>query len=313
MGRRKRILLGLLAIVVGAPLLLLLVATGWLRSVDRTNGTMSSSGMERDYLLHVPPSYDPSQRAPVVVSMHGAGLWPASQMTMSRWNELADEHGFIVAYPAGWRIAPVPILPRLQVWRVESESGLAEDVQFIADLLDHLERSYSVDPTRVYVNGFSNGGGMAFAVSCTMAERIAAVGIVAGAQALPWSWCRDARPIPLIAFHGTADRLAPYEGGQRSSQALPFPSIPTWTALWAERNGCEPKPTTAPFAPGIDRAEYTGCSDEASVVLYTIEGGGHSWPGGKPLPQWLVGPTTSAVDATAEMWTFFREHPLPTR
>jgi len=88
-----------------------------------------------------------------------------------------------------------------------------------------------VYPTRIHANGVSNGGGMAFVLSCTLSDRIAAVGMVAAAQSLPWSWCTDRRPVPMIAFHGTADPIAPYSGGR--SPVPPgdlFPNVPTWTA-----------------------------------------------------------------------------------
>jgi len=90
----------------------------------------------------------------------------------------------------------------------------------------------------------------------------------------------------------------------------PFPSIPEWTANWARRNRCGPNPVESAAAPDVTRLEYTDCADEASVMLYTIKGGGHTWPGGTPMPEWLVGPTTRSIDATSVMWAFFREHPL---
>ena len=81
------------------------------------------------------------------------------------------------------------------------------DVRFISELIDKLEAAYNIDPARIYANGFSNGGGMAFVLSCTLSDRIAAVGMVGAAQTLPWSWCTDHRPVPMIAFHGTADPI----------------------------------------------------------------------------------------------------------
>ncbi len=189
--------------------------------------------------------------------------------------------------------------------------GLASDVRFISELIDTLSAGYNIDPTRIYANGLSNGGGMAFVLSCTLSDRIAAVGMVAAAHLLPWSWCTDRRPVPAIVFHGTADRQVPYDGG--TSWVAPdhrFPSIPAWGATWARRNGCRPDPVESAVAPDVTRIEYPACGGDAAVVLYRIEEGGHSWPGGKPLPEWFVGPTSNGVDATNEMWRFFRAHPL---
>src|SRR5262249_1861912 len=154
-------------------------------------------------LLHVPRSYDRARPTPLVISMHGAGGWPAQQMDMSRWNALADERGFIVVYPSGTG------LPK--VWQVGTGGDLVKDVRFIADLIDAMQASYNIDRSRIFANGLSNGGGMAFVLSCTMADRIAAVGLVAAAMSLPWSWCTDLRAVPMIAFHGTADPIIPYD------------------------------------------------------------------------------------------------------
>ena len=69
-------------------------------------------------------------------------------------------------------------------------------------------------------------------------------------------------------------------------------------------------PVDSLVAPDVVRRAYTGCAGDAAVVLYTIRGGGHTWPGGGPLPEWFVGTTSSSIDASSLMWEFFREHPL---
>jgi polyhydroxybutyrate depolymerase len=117
----------------------------------------------------------------------------------------------------------------------------------------------------------------------------------------------------MIAFHGTADRTVPYHGGKSWVVPTPFPDIPTWAADWARRNRCSPNPVESAPALDVTCLEYTDCTDDAAVVLYTVKGGGHSWPGGGPLPEWLVGPTSRSIDATSEMWAFFRDHRLATR
>jgi len=187
-----------------------------------------------------------------------------------------------------------------------------EDVRFISELINTLEAAYNIDPTRIYANGFSNGGAMASVLSCALSDRIAAVGTVAPAHdALPWSWFAECRPMPMIQFHGTADPFIPYNGGRSWPTPRPFPDVPTWAANWARRNRCGPNPMQAAVATDVSRLEYANCADNAAVVLYTIQGGGHSWPGGKPLPDWWAGPTSRSIDASSQMWAFFREHQLP--
>ncbi len=292
-------------IVISLPVVLAAFEAISFRSRNRNNGTMISSGEKREYLLYVPRSYDRTKPTPLVISMHGAGGWPTQQMTLSEWNRLADSQGFIVVYPSGLE----GVGPR--VWRVGPD--FAKDVRFISEMIDKLEAAYNIDPARIYANGFSNGGGMAFVLSCTLPDRIAAVGMVGAAQTLPWSWCKERRAVPMIAFHGTEDRFAFYNGGQSWVAPHPFPAVPIWTANWARRNRCEPRPVESVVAADVTQREYTNCAHDAAVVLYTIHRGGHQWFGGKALPEWFVGPTSRSIDATNQMWAFFRAQPLPRR
>lgn len=300
MIRRRRII-ALVFALLGLPLLVALVAAVGFHRHNRTNGTLVSSGVEREYFLHVPESYDGSRAVPLVISLHGGAGWPALQRDVSRWNHLADRDGFLVVYPASGKVGGV------RGWRVvQPGQGLEEDVRFLSDLMDTLEARYNIDPERIYANGLSNGGAMAFALSCTLPDRIAAVGVVAPAQILPWEWCPSPKPMPWIAFYGTDDRLVPYTGGTSwASPRRAFPDALEWTARWAARNRCEADPVVSRVAPDVTRREYSGCTRGAPVVLFTIEGGGHTWPGGQPLPEWFLGATSQGVDATEAMWAFF--------
>ena len=303
MRQRRRVLRATLAIVA-LPVLLVPIEAVSYYVRNRSNGSIASSGQTRHYVLHVPAGHDRAKPAPLVISLHGGGLWGAAQKEISQWNAVADREGFIVVYPSG-ATDDGP-----GAWRDATEREGTEDVRFISDLIDKLRADYNIDPARIYANGLSNGGGMAFVLSCTLSDRIAAVGMVAAAHLLPWNWCTDTRAVPMIAFHGTADPVVPYTGGRTWIAQRAFPHVPMWTANWAQRNRCAPKPTDSAVAANVTRRVYSECADGASVELYTIQGGGHDWPGGVPLPQWLSGPTSRGVDATSRMWAFFREHPL---
>ena len=302
--RHRKGVLGAVLVLIGLPLVLALEEAVSFNVLNRSNGSIVSSGQTREYLLYVPKSYDRIRPTPLVISLHGGAMWPAAQMETSQWNRVADEHGFIVVYPSGVSGRG----PR--AWRAGGGPGLMRDVQFISELIDTLRASYNIDPTRIYANGLSNGGGMAFVLSCTLSDRIAAVGLVATAIFLPWSSCTDRAAVPMIAFQGTADRAVPYHGGKSWVAPNVFPDIPRWTATWAIRNRCSPNPVDAAVATDVLRRTYTNCANDAAVVLYTIEGGGHTWPGGGPLPEWFVGATSRSIDATSEMWAFFRAHRL---
>lgn len=311
MTKDRKALLGAAIAIVGLPAAIVPIQAVSFYSANRDNGSFVSSGEKREYLLYVPKSYDRARPTPLVISMHGAGLWGASQRDISRWNELADSKGFIVVYPSAVGGKGV------RIWRAEPSEGLAKDVKYISALIDTLSAHYNVDPSRIYANGLSNGGGMSFALSCMLSDRIAAVGMVAAAQTLPWRWCvsgrREAgggkreteRPVPVISFHGTADPVVPYNGGSSWISSRPFPNVPKWTETWARRNQCALDPIDSVVAADVVRRSYLDCADGAAVVLYTIRGGGHTWPGGMELPEWFVGRTTRSVDATRLMWEFF--------
>ena len=133
---------------------------------NRNNGTIVSSGERREYLLHVPRTLDRAKPVALVLSLHGAGGWPALQRDISRWNELADREGFIVVYPAG-RDAPGP-----RIWHMSGKL----DPQYIADLIDKLRAEHNIDPRLIYANGLSNGDELR-ALGRTP-ERFAAIGMV---------------------------------------------------------------------------------------------------------------------------------------
>src|SRR5437763_16682570 len=130
--KAKKIVIGVLLAIIGLPVLLVLVVVVSVAVLDRTNGSIVSSGKPRSYLLYVPPSYDRTKPTPLVISMHGAAGWPAQQMNLSGWNRLADSQGFIVVYPSG-------VARGARVWHVEDEPGLMRDVHFISALIDTIE------------------------------------------------------------------------------------------------------------------------------------------------------------------------------
>ena len=310
----RKIVIGAALVLVVLPIVLVLIVYGSFYAVfyfpnrtSATTGTIVSSAVKREYLLYVPKSYDRAKPTPLVINLHTAMSWPTSSMNISQWNLVADEHGFIVVYPAGTGFGS-------KSWEMtgsETPSRMP-DVIFISELIDKLEVSYNIDKTRIYADGMSNGGGMAFVLSCTLSGRIAAVGMVSAGLYPEWSWCTDHRPVPVIAFHGTADPICPYNGGRTMFGDDIFPSVPSFMANWARRNRCGPNPIESAVAADVTRLQYTECADDASVVLFTVKGEGHQWPGGKSIvAKWLVGPYSRSIDATRQMWAFFREHQLP--
>jgi polyhydroxybutyrate depolymerase len=292
-------------------LVLLILAIGGLAgafysAIRRWNRQMLTGGRKRTYLLHVPKTYQPSRPTPLVICLPGFGEWPAHVMRISRWNQLADESGFLVVYPSGssfplrWHCDP----------RADTPEQARQDVQFISDLIDQLKLTYHIDEARVYANGLSNGGGMSFLLACRLSERIAAIGLVGGAYLLPWTEYTPKRPVPAIVFHGTSDPLVPFHGGPSRLIEIPFPDVPQWVQSLAERNRCQSNPVPLPVTGSASGLCYRGRTGNADVVFYAVAGGGHSWPGGEEIPTFLVGKTVPDVDATRLMWDFFQEHPM---
>jgi len=323
--RRKRVVL----IVVSAILLLLVavvIGTYWMvgpavrcKLPDQASAkagwsarTLVSDGRQRCYYLYAPPGYDAEQPLPVVFSFHGFLSNPVSQALISGWHKLAAQEGFLVVYPEGQEF------PQRWNSHVAWSDPEVDDVQFFHDMLDDLSSVTAVDRSRIYVSGFSNGGGMTVRLGCEAADQIAALGTVAAAV-VSMEECSPSRPVPVMAFHGTADPIVNYEGGEMQGWLLRWlahvTSAPTsfvaagdWVAIWAEGSGCDPTPETIPAQGDASGVRYGGCDEDATVVFYTIDGGGHAWPGGWSIPG--VGKTSKDIDATEEMWKFFQGYRL---
>ena len=295
----------LISIAVLLPFILVVVIVVY-TIFYHTNGAIQTSMPNRKYLLHVPKSYNPANPISLVISLHGFIETPAHQMKVSHWNDLADEYGFIVVYPMG---TGFPLRWGTPSWAGDGGQAL-RDVKFISDMIDKIEGEYNIDKTRIYANGLSNGGGMSFLLACKLSDRIAAIGGVAGAYSTPFDECNPSRPVPVIAFHGDADPIVPYQGGTRRPPGFSLPAVSDWIAGWAKHNRCNTPPVELPANGEVSGIRYTNCAQNADVDFYAVHGGGHSWPGGKGLPRLIVGHTTQDIDATQVMWDFFQAHPL---
>ena len=170
------------------------------------------AGIERSYLVDLPPGYDGQRALPAVLVFHGGGGAALSARTQTRMSEKGRAGGFIAVYPQGSGI----LATRLLTWNAITCCGYAmqhriDESAFVAALLDDLQANYAIDRGRVYATGISNGGMMAYLVACTLADRFAAVAVVSGELTL--ADCRPARPVSVLVIHGTADQYLPYDGG----------------------------------------------------------------------------------------------------
>ncbi len=262
-----------------------------------------SSGVSRSYILFIPKSYDGKTALPVVFSYHGFISNPAQQMLFSGWDKIGEREGFFTVYPAGTGN------PTRWYSGTTSFTGpeTTNDVQFFNDMLDELNKHLCIDNSRIFVTGLSNGGGMSHRLACDTSMRIAAIGTVAGAYPSVQMKCEATRAIPIIAFHGDADKIVNYKGSQREL----FPDIQEWAAEWAKRNSCQKGPDEFFKKDDVTAVQWGNCAQNGDVQLYTISDGGHTWPGGGlDLPA-VLGKTTKTINASELMWKFFIAHPMP--
>lgn len=273
---------------------------------------LMSSEVERCYLAYMPASHTPDEPIPVVFSLHGFAGTPQGLRKMTGWEEIAELEDFLVILPHG---SSFPLR-----WNTDPSANIdrIDDVQFIRDMLADLSEIATVDATRVYVTGFSNGATMADQIACELADRVAAVGVVGGKGEDPPETCSPSRPVPVIGFFGTDDplgkieryplwflRLIDVDPSVNEQELVP---LQTWIDGWVARNGCRPKPEAIPRIGDATGVRYTDCTEDASIWVYRIEGGGHTWPGGSNLA--ALGKTSQNLNASATMWQFFESHPL---
>ena len=264
------------------------------------------NGLERSYVLHIPPNFDGSQPVPLVLAFHGVGLDADEMMRISGFSSQADSSGFIVVYPNG--------TGGTKSWNGghccgEAAKNNVDDVSFVRALIGELATSINIDPKRIYATGFSNGAILTYRLACELSDLIAAVGPVSATQVLQdMQACQPERPVAIIHFHGTEDDPNPYYGGETLAG---FQFIPVDTAIqfWVGFNGCPLQPQRSESG-SIRNELYSPCESGSAVELYTITGGKHAWPGGEAVNQ-VMGEPNMEISATVLMWEFFLSHPMP--
>jgi polyhydroxybutyrate depolymerase len=239
----------------------------------------------RSYRLHIPDGVQ--NPMPLVISFHGFRSNAAQQEKLSGFSALADREDFIAVYPEGID----------SKWRFAGRTDA--DVKFTLAIIEAVAAKAPLDRRRIYASGISNGAEMSWRLACDKPDVFAAFGFVAGAYL---DVCNAPPRAPLIIFHGTEDKLLAYDGRG------PFMAVRTFAARWAAGSGCNPgEEGDAIYQNGDATGERWRCQKGHEVDLYTLLGKGHSWPGSR-MPARI---TSRDVDATAVMWTFFKEHERP--
>lgn len=313
-GRRK----ATLGVLLGA-VTLLTCAAGAVQQPESATGSLIFDGLKRTYVIHVPPSPGKTKPMPLVIALHGGGGTgeKMERLTLGGLNKLSDREGFVVVYPDGieehWNDGRDKVKYRAHREKIN-------DVGFLSALIDHLGEGGNIDKDRVYVTGISNGAMMSNRLACELTGRIKAIAPVAGN--MPYDLaphCSPSRPIPVLMISGTKDPMMPWEGGEAHFLRLKFGkvlSVPETIKFWVTHNRCAPTPVIA-WEPDknpqdgtrVRKEVYTGCETGAEVILYGVEGGGHTWPEGHGyLPEKLIGKTSEDIDANELIWNFFKKH-----
>lgn len=269
------------------------------------NGSYNYDGLEREYILHIPATYDAQIPTPLILALHGLGDTNSNFMAGTGFNAMADTANFIIVYPQA-------IVDGLfgAAWNNGAGSfgitlnGDVDDVGFLSSLIDSIDASYNVATEQVYATGFSMGGIMTHKLGCDLNNRLAAIASVAGPMPDASAGnCTAENPIPVMHLHGTGDATVAYEDGGFNGFDAGLMGAEESIDFWTNFNGCTTTPliTNLPDIANdgysIEKYEYAPCEEATEVILYKIANAPHTWlqPG-------------NDVFASEEIWNFFRKH-----
>jgi len=276
---------GLSVVLVGA----FLICGGQILAQDQT---LLYDGMEREYFVHLPPSYTGDTPVPLIIAIHGGSSSNHHLEDGTGLSRKADEEGFIVVYPnasdegSHWWNAGETFGPASQ--------ANIDDVGFISALIDTLSMDYRIDPGRIYATGFCLGSMMTYRLGAELSDRIAAIAPVAGQMVL--REIHPSRTMPVLHFHDINDPVVSFTGGPIEGHH--FVSVDSVLNIWKENNRCSTDPDILLNHYGVTGLLWPADSGYGDVALYTVSDGVHDWPSG-------------FIATNTLMWNFFATHPIP--
>lgn len=299
-------------------------------------------GIKRIYKVHVPVDYNRNNPVAILIAFHGGGGNALGSIGFFKLDGKADKENFIVVYPEG---SGKKVSGKMFAsWNAgeccpqASEKNI-DDVGFVSQMMDKLFTDFSIDAKKVYAVGFSNGALMCYRLACELSEKIAAIA-VGGAQDA-FKNCNPKTPVAVLHFHGTSDKCAIYEGGvcggcfadylnkislpvSRNNSLWNCRSVPEYIKEWSILNGCTDQGEVVYEKESAKCFSYNQCRHKVEVVLCTLEGSGHTWPGGSYgnkiceqnknsflCSEWIntVGEVNKDLSANDMLWEFFKRHP----
>lgn len=297
------------------------------RAAGRGSRTQSvaitSGGLNRRYLLHVPPDAAGARPLPLVLAFHGGSQSPEDMESMSGLSTAADRDRFIAVYPEGID----------KSWAdgrgtTSADKKGVDDVAFTRAVLADIEKTHAVDRARVFATGPSNGGTFSHRLGCQMADTLAAIGpVIAAMPSNLAPSCRPSGPVAVVSIQGTSDPLMPFGGGEEDQGSRNhlgvggrIESARATEELWRSIDGCGANPSMTALPARVDdgtsvtRRAFTSCRAATDVTWYDVQGGGHRWPPHQPrgpaeaLARRAFGVSSQNIDATAVLVQFFSEH-----
>lgn len=271
--------------------------------------------VDRNYLLYSPASYSEQTPSALIVVLHGGHGDAGKTADRTGFKPLADQEGFLVLYPEAaekhWNDG-----------RKTTASNI-DDVAFINALIDHVAKQRQIDKQRVYVTGLSNGGMMTQRLACESPQRFSAfASVIANLPVSMKAVCKPGQPVSMMLINGTDDPLMPYAGGEirkgrRIGLGGTVVSVQETVRFWADNSHCQGSGDVANLPDKdtsddtrINKTRFTDCYRGSEVVFYSVEGGGHTWPGSniKPLLRRISGNVSRDMNASEVIWNFFQRH-----
>jgi polyhydroxybutyrate depolymerase len=247
---------------------------------------LTVDGLERSYLLHIPPGLDSSQPVPILFVFHPQGGTTLETEIFTGLVEIADQANFLIVYPEGIGLS----------WNVGSCCGEAADKKvndsaFVRQILSDLGTLVSADPKRIYATGLANGALFTYKLACEMSDVFAGIAPVAGI--LVTSPCQPKQPVSVLHVHGLADNTIPYSGGG----ILDTPPVEQVIDTWVKLDGCTGAVQVDHPIEIVTHSVYSSCQSGTAVELYAIDKGGDDWP------------SKYVLSISQIMWDFFAAHP----
>jgi len=288
--------------------------TGWMMK------TYESGTYNRTFEYYIPSGYDPEgDTVPLLFSFHGLGSTGTDQIDLTAFDALAEQEGFIAVFPDATELDPddypeaeLPDLEGAEIqWNLGGDSlqyyaGI-DDVGFVSDMVAWFDNNYSIDAGHIYSTGMSDGALFSYLLAFNLTDTFAGIAPVCGP--MPWGFGNlTATPITVILMHGTLDPILDYDGYGGSGGNATY-SVDETIAFWCGVDNITTEPVETVWGPTskdstvVHRYVYSGETDGTEVILFKVEGGGHTWPGGPEyLPEFVIGKVSTHIDGSALIW-----------